>query len=408
MARTRQFANYCAAAQPPNNKGMRHRAVSHTVRLFLLTLAAGLAAFCLTAAAAIDSLQGPHRLLRHWPGYYRAMAEREPQNEETWLTGLLAIEPADTDALVRLAAIFEWRGDLVRARTLLVRAAGHDARYRAQWALLEFESRHANRGGPGIWKVARRCFTMSYGDRQALLETVWGLNPHGASLLETVIPDLPPVLFYTTSFLMEQGDLAAARQAFSRLIAQPLGSASRANAGIVGTAEERAHLGLDLADLHLDRHDPDSAIGIWHSLERRHLVAVDGGGEAGVQVVNPRFHTAPLGRGFDWRVTSSPGVEMRRTEGGWRVDFAARPPDRAVLLTQRVILKPGQIPRPEVIASAPSWVRASLSDEATGREIVESSPRTRVARLRIEYCRPSGQPPLREPLVIRQVRWGRA
>ncbi len=387
---------------------MRHRAVSQTVRLFLLTLAAGLAAFCLTAAAAIDSLQGPHRLLRHWPGYYRAMAEREPQNEENWLTGLLAIEPADTDALVRLAAIFEWRGDLVRARTLLVRAAGHDTRYRAQWALLEFESRHADRSRPGIWKLARRCFTMSYGDRRALLETVWALNPHGASLLETVIPDLPPVLFQATSFLMEQGDLAAARQAFLRLIAQPLGSESRANAGIVGTAEERAHLGLDLADLHLDRHDPDSAIGIWHSLERRHLVAVDGGGEAGVQVVNPRFHTAPLGRGFDWRVTFSPGVEMRRTEDGWRVDFAARPPDRAVLLTQRVILKPGQFAKPEVLASAPSWVRASLMDETTGREIVEPSRRTRVARLRIEYCRPPGQPPLREPLVIRQVRWGSA
>lgn len=406
------MANYCSPAQPPNNKGMRHRAVSHTVRLFLLTLAAGLAAFCLTAASAIDSLQGPHRLLRYWPGYYRAMAEREPQHEETWLTGLLAIEPADTDALVRLAAISEWRGDLVRARTLLVRSAHHDARYRAQWALLEFESRHAYRGlassTSDVWKTARRCFTMSYGDRQALLETVWRLNPHGASLLATVIPDLPPVLFYTTQFLMEQGDLPTARQAFSRLIAQPLGSESRANAGLVATAAERAHLGLDLADLHLDRHDPASAIGIWHSLERRHLVAVDGGNEAGEQVVNPRFHTPPLGRGFDWRVASSPGVEMRRTEDGWRVDFAGRPPDRAVLLTQRVILKPGHFAKPEVLASAPSWVRASLVDETTGREIVESSPGTRVARLRIEYCRPPGQPPLREPLIIRQVRWGRA
>ena len=392
---------------------MRHRAVFVTVRLFLLTLAVGLAALCLTAASAIDSLQGPQRLIRHWPGYYRTMAEREPQHEETWLTGLLAIEPADTDALVRLAAISEWRGDLSWARTLLMRAAGHDARYRAQWALLEFESRHADRVGlarseSGVWTIARRCFTMSYGDRQALLETVWALNPHGRFLLDTVIPDLPPVLFYATHFLMDQGDLPAARQAFSRLIAQPLGSLSRANAGIVATAAERAHLGLDLADLHLDRHDPASAIGIWHSLERRHLVAVDGGDEAGVQVVNPQFHTPPLGRGFDWRVASSPGVEMRRTEDGWRVDFAGRPPDRAVLLTQRVILNPGQLVKPEVLASAPSWVRASLVDETTGREIVDPGPATRVVRLRIEYCRPPGQPPLREPLIIRQVRWGRA
>ena len=391
--------------------GMRHRALSLTVRLFLLAFAAGLAAFCLTAASAIDSLQGPHGLLRYWPGYYRAMAERDPQNEQTWLTGLLAIEPADTDALVRLAAIAEWRGDLGRARQLLRRAASHDARYRAQWALLQFESRQEKMSRSAtseVWKIARRCFTMSYGDRQALLETVWRMNPEGAFLLENVIPDLPPVLFLATSFLMEQGDLAAARQAFSRLIAQPLGSGSRANAGIVGTAMERAHLGLDLTDLHLDRHDPASAIGIWHSLERRQLVSVDGGSEAGGQVVNPQFHTPPLGRGFDWRAASPPGVEMRRTEDGWRVDFTSRPPDRVVLLTQRVILQPGPLPKPQVLATAPSWVRATFADETTLREIVETSLRTRVAWLRIEYCRPPGQPPLREPLVIRQVRWGSA
>ena len=389
---------------------MRHRALLLAIRFLLLALAIGMAVFCLTAAAAIDSLYGPHLLLRSWPGYYRAMAEREPRHEETWLMGLLAIAPADTESLTRLAAIAEWRGDLGRARTLLLRAAGHDARYRAQWALLEFESRQARTAGPAssanrIWQTARRCFAMSYGDRRALLETVWSLNPNGAFLLTAAIPDLPPVLFHATSFLMEQGDLPAARQAFSRLIALPIGSPGRANAGIAATALERAHLGLDLTDLHLDRQDPAAALAIWRSLARRHLVQVDGSAEAGRQVVNPRFQTEPLGRGFDWRVAASPGVEMRRVEDGWRVDFASRPPDHAFLLSQRVILSPGRVAPPDVLASGPSWVRAILVDEATGRLIVEPSPSARVARLRIEYCRPPGQPPLREPLVIRQVRW---
>ena len=380
---------------------MSLRVLPLPIRAAAVLLSIGLGGLCLTAASAIDSLRGPKLLLRHWPRYYRAMAEREPRQEETWLKGLLAIEPADTDALIRLAAIAEGRGDRKAARALLAQAAGKDARYRAQWARLEFEARHLRMPAIDIWKTARLCFAMSYGDRQALFETVWRLKPDGAFLLATVIPDAPPVLFLATSFLMEQGDLPAARQAFSRLVALPLGSQSRANAGIVGTAVERAHLGLDLTDLHLDRHDPASAIAIWQSLDRHRLVRVDGSGEAGRQVVNPRFRTEPLGRAFDWRVTASPGVEMRRVEDGWRVDFASRPPDRVLLLDQRVILHPGPRPVPEVLANAPSWVRATLVDE------IDRVPphQTRIARLRIEYCRPPGQPPLREPLVIRQVRW---
>ena len=380
---------------------MSLRALPLPIRAAAVLLSIGLAGLCLTVASAIDSLRGPELLLRHWPRYYRAMAEREPRQEETWLKGLLAIEPADTDALIRLAAIAEGRGDQKAARALFAQAAGNDARYRAQWARLEFEARHLRMPAIDIWKTARLCFAMSYGDRQALFETVWRLKPDGAFLLATVIPDAPPVLFLATSFLMEQGDLPAARQAFSRLVALPLGSQSRANAGIVGTAVERAHLGLDLTDLHLDRHDPASAIAIWQSLDRHRLVRVDGSGEAGRQVVNPRFRTEPLGRAFDWRVTASPGVEMRRVEDGWRVDFASRPPDRVLLLDQRVILNPGPRPVPEVLANAPSWVRATLVDE------IDRVPphQTRIARLRIEYCRPPGQPPLREPLVIRQVRW---
>jgi hypothetical protein len=375
---------------------MRYRA-----RIFLFLLATGLATLCLTAAITFDSLQGPDLLLCYWPEYYRAMAEIEPRGEEGWLNGLLEIEPRDSAAMIRVAAVAEWRGVLPRARNLLERAARHDARYRTQWALLEFETRHPS---SALWKIARRCFVMSHRDRRLLMETVWDLRPEGDFLLAEVIPDSPPVLYHFASFLMEQGDLPAARAAFARLIALPVGSASRANAGIVATALERSHLGLDLTDLHLDRRDPASAVALWKSLNQMNLVRVDGAEDAGRQVVNPFFRTEPLGRGFDWRALRSSAVEMRRADGGWRVDFPGnRPPDRVALLEQRVIVSGSMTP--EVVASAPSWVRAILVEERTSRPIPSPVDGPRVARLRIEYRRPAGLPPLREPLVIRQVRW---
>ncbi len=388
---------------------MRLRALS-TLHHFLTLLAASLAFACLAAAYSFHSLNGPNLLLRYWPDYYRELAAADPQQEESSLAQLLLLSPRDSDARLRLALIVEWRGDLARASALFTQAATDDARYRAQWPRLEFEARHPHLSSHGPWPAARRCFAMSFGDRRALLDTVWRLRPDAPFLLTQVIPDSAPVLFYTTAFLMEQGDLASARVAFSRLIALPFISESRANAGIVATATERAHLGLDLTDLHLDRHDPGSAIAIWQSLAHRQLLRVDGSGAAGRQVMNPNFRTAPLGRGFDWRLpaphqTDPNHPDMRQSPEGWRVDLASHPPDLVPLLSQRVLLPPGPLPQPQIQSSAPGWVRARLLDEASGQELTAPTTRTRVAKLSLEYFRPHGSPPLRQPLVVYQVRW---
>lgn len=389
------------------------RALSTVLRFFLLLVFLALAAFCLIAASALDAGDGPPLLARYWPDYYRAdyfrrMAEREPRREELWLKRLLAIEPRDSEARVRLATIAEWRGDPRQARALLQQASQDDARYRTQWARFEFEARHPTLAGGDEWITARRCFAMSYGDRRTLLEAVWQLRPDGSFLLDRVIPDTPAVLFHTTSFLMQQGDLPSARRAFARLLALRYGSEGRANAGVVATPVERAHLGLDLTDLHLDRHDPASAVQIWNTLAAHRLTQVDGARDAGRQVVNACFRTEPLGRGFDWRVTPSSGVEMRRVPDGWRVDFAARPADRITLLQQRVLVALDALPRIEILATGANWLQATLVDEATGRKIEKSAkapPNQSVVLLKIEYVRPAGQPTLREPLLIRQVRW---
>lgn len=398
---------------------MRHRALPIALRSFFFVASLGLAAVCWLAASATGAGDGQYPLSRYLPDcyrgdYFRSMAERHPQDEAYWLQRLLSVEPSDSETMLRLATLAEWRGDLSQADALFRQVSARDGRYRAQWARLGFEARHPDLAGVHIWETARRCFAMSHGDRRALLEAVWQLRPDGSFLLDCVIPEVPAVLLPTTIFLMEQGDLPSARRSFSRLIDLPYVSESRTNAGAIATALERKHLGLDLADLHLDRNDPDSALQIWRMLAVRQLTEVDGGGDAGRQVVNPCFRTEPLGRGFDWRIAGSSDVEMRRVPEGWRIEFAARPADRITLLHQRVLVAPDSPPVVEIQATGAPWLRAILIDDATGLEIakpgarpVSAKPRPKLiaARLRLDYFRPPGQPAPREPLLIRQVQW---
>ncbi len=384
---------------------MRLRASSLWLRFLHATLATGLASGCLLAAYSFQFLTGPQYLLRQWPDYARDMAAREPDREEHWLQRIVDLSPRDSPARIRLALIAEWRGDLTQARDRFAHAASGDARFRAQWSQLEFLSRHAGAGDP--WPTARRCFRMSHGDRRALLDTVWRLRPDGPFLLSQIIPDSAPVLFYTTLFFMEQGELASARAALARLLPLPFASESRANAGRVATASERTDLGLDLTDLHLDRRDFAAAVAIWHSLAKQHFLPVDGAAEAGREVMNPRFRTVPLGRGFDWRRPPAAKLEMGPTSQGWRVEMSPHPPDSAALLHQRVLLARGALPRVQIRATAPDWVRARLLDERTGRPLAGPLTQPQMAHLLLEYARPPGRPPLREPLVIHEVHWSR-
>ncbi|MBY0503574.1 MAG: hypothetical protein K2X03_06685 [Bryobacteraceae bacterium] len=357
--------------------------MGHATSLFLAAAALILSGGCLTAAYALQTFAGPCALLAWWPDYARAMAEQQP---EPWLARWLALAPRDTEARVRSALLAEWRGDLDGADTALAQAARDDQRYRAQWPRLEFELRHPERGAP--WTTARRCFMMSYGDRRPLLEALWRARPDGTFLLRNVIPDSPPVLFYATSFFMEQDDLGAARTALARLIALPIASESRANAGLVASATERAHLGLDLADLHLDRGESPQALQLWQSLVRRGLVTTDGAERVGRQVVNPTFRTPPTGRGFDWRPAK--GVDGRQGADGWHIDLGPHPAERAVLLQQRVLWP---APVPQIESNAPGYLVAT------------AIPAAGAGMLQVEYRRSPGQKPWRQPIVIRRVAW---
>jgi len=382
---------------------MRLRASSPWLRFLLALLATGLASGCLLAAYSFQFLTGPTLLLRHWPDYAREMAARQPDQEQHWLQRIVELSPRDTPARMRLALIAEWRGDLARARDGFALVATEDSRYRAQWSQLEFLARHPEAGDP--WDAARRCFRMSHGDRGALLDTVWRLRPDGQFLLSQIIPDSAPVLFYTTLFFMEQGELPSARAALARLLRLPLASESRANAGRVATATERTHLGLALTDLELDRREFAAGVAVWLALVERKFLHVDGASEAGRQIMNPRFRTAPLGLGFDWRRPPAPTLEMGLTGQGWRVEMGPHPPNHAALIHQRVLLPAGPLPTVEIQATAPGWLRARLLDERTGRPLTSPLAQAQMATLSLEYYRPPGRPPWREPLVIHEVRW---
>ncbi len=355
-------------------------------------LSLSLAGLCWTTSYKWTYSPESQWLSTYRPEAMREAADSDPAQAERWLERLVKLEPRDAEARVRLATLVEWRGDVAHARELVRQAARDDRRYRTQWARLDFERRHPE--NDDVWQTASRCLQMSYGDRRALIEALWELRPDGRFLLSRIIPDVPAVLYYTTLFLMEQGELGAAREAFGRLAALPYVSESRSNAGVVATAVERAHLGLDLTDLHLDRRGAEPAAALWALMQERRLVQAKGTAQ---EIVNARFESEPLGRGFDWRVAATSGVEMRRTQDGFAVDLGARPPERVPLLEQRVLLAqrgPGRARDVMVTANGAAWIAATVTEETPG-----------IGRLRLEYRRPAGQPPWREPLIIRQVKW---
>lgn len=344
------------------------------------------------AAAALD----PRASL------YLQLALLDPQREQDHLLAALASEPRLSEAHLLLGWRAEAMGDPA-AEGHFRKAAALDRRFRVRWAWLEFLARRGRLAE--FWREAPPVFAMSYGDRQALFDLAWELKPDGRALLGSVIPDHPSVLFGFIQFLMQKGDLAAARAAYLRLVALPVGSVHRANAGRVATAEERRDLGLDLCDLLFDRRDPAGARQIWRALGTRGLfpAAASGGFDS-------EFRRRPSGRGFDWRVMPVPGVEQR-PEQGWRMEFSGRQPDQARLLWRWLLLDSKGAPariRTELetadgAAVSALWWRVTAPGSesliAEGRLdqplVLTPGSYGNLARLSLEYRRTPGEVALR-------------
>jgi hypothetical protein len=197
----------------------------------------------------------------------------------------------------------------------LVKAMQLDRGFRPVWAWLGFHARQGNE--TAFWKGARQAFLMSHGDRRPLFELCWSLRPDAGFLFSQIVSRQAPVLMELVMFLMQRDQLDTAQAAYAALLEQPYGSVSRANAGRVATRDERAHVGMDLCDLLLDRGRIADAAGVWRLVRRWNLA---GPGSAG--------------RCFDFRRSPAPtpGVIITESGRGWQLEFSGRQEDEVDLL----------------------------------------------------------------------------
>jgi pentatricopeptide repeat protein len=79
----------------------------------------------------------------------------------------------------------------------------------------------------------------------------------------------------------------------------------------------------------------DDAKAIWDGMARRGLVPAN---EPGNLLTNPLFRTLPSGRGFDWKLFSTPDVALTPAdpELGFAVDFSGDQPEACPLIRQIV------------------------------------------------------------------------
>lgn len=313
-------------------------------RLLLVTVlsAASWHAFRFAAADWLLGRGTPASLERSaawWPERaepHVRLAALDPDHEREHLDRALAREFRSSQIRIHRALVAEFAGEPGQARRLLEEAMALDLSFRPVWAWLGFVARQNT--PDEFWAHARRAFQMSHGDRSALLDLCWSVRPEAGFLLREVVSRQAPVLFDFVQFLMRQGELAVAPEAFKQLLGQPYGSVSRANAGRVATREERLHLGLDLCDLLLDRRQRGAASVVWRDLLEHGFVASEA-----------------AGRCFDLRrAPGAEGIWVTANGHGWSVEFSGRQPDEAELLWRPAFEAPPPSRSPDARLA---WVR---------------------------------------------------
>lgn len=251
------------------------------------------------------------------------------EDSRPWLRAAAALKPNDASILIRLGLREEMENQFEQAEHYLLRAASVSKKYAPRWTLANFYFR---RGRPDeFWRWSREAFLMSYGDRTPLLQLCWSMSPDADTILQRSIPDRRPVRMDFASFLI-------ARQQYSA--AEPLLTELAASA----REHETSHF-LRLADRLLALWRFPAALAVWNSLCRQELVRYSAlAPESGSVLTNGSFAEPTIAHGFDWRITSAPGVFVAQmpAPAGWSISLSGDQPEQCEILSQYLPLEAGR------------------------------------------------------------------
>lgn len=369
-----------------------------------------------------DSPEMVSRAARLIPGnarYHARLADflelsgKDPVPE---LETAVALNPRYSSALIRLGLHAERKIDFERAERYLLDAARMDSQFVPAWTLANYYFR---RGDPErFWSWTRRALLMPSGDLSPLFRLCWNFSQDATAILERAIPNEAGIRSQYLQFLLAENRLDAAGPVAQQMV----GDGSHRNLS-------DARVLLVYCDRLLDNRRVSEALSLWNSLCRaQFLPYAELLPERGLSITNADFGIAPLQQGFDWRVSSIPGISESRAESPSALNFifSGKQPESCEILSQPLALLPARKYqylweyRTSNINPA-TGLRWKILDADTGADLVNQSPslshsgwtrdrivfstpaRLKLARLALIYQRAPGTVRIEGSLSLRKV-----
>jgi hypothetical protein len=255
-----------------------------------------------------------------WASLYDRVAERRVDLGEDPLPQLrrgVELDPEDSGRIARLAQYAELSGDLGLAEQSLLESAARSRLYQPRYLLAQFYFRRGDADAFRKW--ARSALDVAPDDVQPLLDLCWRMQPE-------VMAGRPQILRQWLKFLLLRHDQDAAYELAKKLGATALNADGKILIEYIESA---------LADRQTGR-----ALEIWNALCEKRLVPYERASYG--HLTNSQFERQPMGKGFDWRLESTPGVEVTQTSNGLRLAFSGAQPETCVLVWQYAPIRPGE------------------------------------------------------------------
>lgn len=235
----------------------------------------------------------------------------------------VALNPYLSSAWLELAQQAELAGNLAEAERCFLKAAEVDHQFEPRWMLANFYFRHSN--VEPFWRWIHLAAERSYGDRTGLYRLCWRMTGDSSEILRRAIPERADLLADYLQFLLGQNQLDAALEAAPKLLDH-------------STGEQQAPL-MGLCERLIAARRGADAARVWNGVIARGWLPyrrLDP--QASVWLTNADLRSAPLGKGFDWRLLWRAGVTSTwiPTLRQIRVELTGKQTEQTDLLQQFV------------------------------------------------------------------------
>ena len=240
-----------------------------------------------------------------------------------------SVEPLLAEPWMQRGLYEEIHGQTQQAEQMLRRAAYNDRTFKPSWTLANFYARHAEIDQ--FWVYARHCLELTEPHAYApepVFDLCWRVSDDGTTILKRAVPPVPWVRAAYVTYLSSAKKPKLALAAWRTLDG-------------AGMAAEDGP-GLALCELLIAEGDAAGAVEVWNGYAA-------GRGRSGLDPRQGRSLTdgalerEPSGRGFDWVLPRTHGINNRyfEDERQVRIELDGEQPESVELLTQTIPVTPG-------------------------------------------------------------------